>query len=85
MATSEEELMFICEQTRANRENEECAWVVDSGASLHITPSREWLSSYIAGDYGYVKMRDNGECRIVGIGSVCLTMWTGCRLILRDV
>ena len=68
-----------------NLASEESIWVIDSGASFHITPSRECFLTYIAGDHGYVKMGDNGECKIVGIGSVCLTTLTGCRLILREV
>ena len=38
VATSEEELLFICEQASVNLANEECTWVIDSGASFHITP-----------------------------------------------
>ena len=85
MATSEEELLFICEQASANLANEECTWVVDSSASFHINPWREWFSTYRDGDYGYVKMGDNGEYRIADIGSVCLKTSIGCRLTLRDV
>ena len=39
----QEELLFICEQVRANLANEECTWVIDSGASFHITPSKEYF------------------------------------------
>ena len=85
IATSNEELLFICEQTSVNLASGECTWVIDSGASYHITPSREYFSTYIVGDHGYVKMGDSGECKITGIGSVCLTTSTGCRLILKDV
>ena len=59
--------------------------MIDTGASFHITPSRECFSSYTAGDYGYVKIGDNGECRIVSIGSGCLITPTGCGLTLRNV
>ena len=38
VVTSEEELLFICEQTSANLANEGCIWVTDSGASFHIIP-----------------------------------------------
>ena len=49
IATSEEEMLFICEQASVNLANVECSWVVDSGASFHLTPKRECFSSYIAG------------------------------------
>ena len=85
MSTSEEELLFICEQARENLTNQECTWVIDSGASFHITPSKDYFSIYSAGDYGSVKMGDDGACKITGIGSVCLTTSIGCTLTLRDV
>ena len=84
IATSEDEILFICEQAITNIAREECTWVIDSGASFHITPSRECFSTYIVGDHGYVKMGDNGECKIVYVGNVCLTTSTSCRLILKD-
>ena len=40
IATSEEEMLFICEQTGVNLVNVECSWVVDFGASFHLTPKR---------------------------------------------
>ena len=30
-------------------------------------------------------MGNDGECKIVGIGNVCLLTTTGCRLMLKDV
>ena len=67
--------------------NVEYSWVVDSSASFHLTPKRECfrISSYIADDYGYVKMGNYGESKFVGIGNVCLLTSTGCRLLLKDV
>ena len=85
IATSEEEILFICEQASANLASEECTRVIDSSTSFHITLSRECFSIYIVRDHGYVKMGDNGECRIIRIGNVSLTTLTGCRLILKDV
>ena len=77
--------MFICEKTSPNLASEECTWVIDSGASFHITPSREYFSTYIVGGHGYVKMGDIGECKVAGVGSVYLTILIGCRLTLKDV
>ena len=51
--------------------------MIDSGASFHITLSREYYSTYIAGDHGYVKMGDNGECKVAVVRSVYLTTSTG--------
>ena len=85
IATSEDEILFICEQAITNIAREECTWVIDSGASFHITPSRECFSTYTIEDHDYVKMGDNGECKIVAVRDVCLTTLIGCRLILKDV
>ena len=81
IAASEEELLFISKQARVNLVNDECSWVVDSSASFHLTVTRECFSSYSFGDYGYVKMGNDGACEIVGIGSVCLLTSIGCSLV----
>ena len=81
----EAEILFICEQASTNLASEECTWVIDSGVSFHITPSRECFSTYITGNHGSIMMGNNEECKIVGVGNVCLTTSTGCRLILKDV
>ena len=47
-------------------------WVVDLGVSFHLTPKRECFASYTARDYGYVKMGNDGACKIVRIGDICL-------------
>ena len=65
-------MLFICEQASVNLANVECSWVVDSGASFHLNPKRECFSSYTTNDYGYARMGNDGESRIVGIGNVCL-------------
>ena len=47
IASSEEEMLFICEQARlVNLANVEWSWVVDSSASFHLTPKRECFLSY---------------------------------------
>ena len=40
IGTIEEELLFICKQASVNLANVECSWVVNSGASFHLTPKR---------------------------------------------
>ena len=85
IASSEEEMLFIREQASVNLANAECSWRVDSGASFHLTPKRECFSSHIPGDYGYVRMGNDGECKILGIVNVCLLTSTGYRLMLKDV
>ena len=64
--------MFIWEHASENLANEECTWEIDSGALFHIASSGECFSSYTIDDYGYIKMGNDGACKIVGIGNVCL-------------
>ena len=60
IATSEEELLLITEESELHLVSDETTWVVDSGASYHLTPDRKCFSSYRAGDHGFVKMGNEG-------------------------
>ena len=75
IATSEEELMLIIEESDLNLDSDESTWVVNSEASYHLTPDRKCFSSYKAGDHGSVKMGNEGACRKVSIGDVCSEMF----------
>ena len=50
------------------------SWVLDSDASLHVTPHREWFTSYESGSHGTVSLGDGYECDIVGIGDICMIL-----------
>lgn len=83
-ATIEE--FFICyDDDMVNLAQDDSSWIVDSGASCHVTSRRDFYSSYTSGDYGIVKMGNNGLSKIVGIGDVCLKFDTGMELVLRNV
>ena len=71
IATSEE-LLFISEQNQVNLTGNESTCVVDSSVSFHLIPNRECFSSYTTGDYDYVKLGNDGACKIVRIGDICL-------------
>ncbi|VFQ98303.1 unnamed protein product [Cuscuta campestris] len=81
-----DDLFFVCDDTNFDVAFQDCTWIIDSGASCHLTPHREFFSSYTSGDFGYVKMgKGDKSSKIVVMGTVCLKTNTGCRLILRDV
>jgi len=63
----------------------ETSWVIDSGASVHATSRRDFFTSYRSGDFGSVKMGNNGLAQAVGIGDVCLETRNGTRLVLNNV
>ena len=75
----------ISEQNELNLVDNESTWVVDSSVLFHLTANRKCFSSYKAGDGGLLKMGNEGACRIVSIGDVCLVTSIGCRLVLKDV
>jgi hypothetical protein len=41
-------------------------WLVDSGASFHMTPHREWLCEYERYDGGNVFLGDDSTTKIIG-------------------
>ncbi|KAE8731151.1 hypothetical protein F3Y22_tig00002840pilonHSYRG00482 [Hibiscus syriacus] len=52
-------------------------WILDFGCSYHITPNREWFSTYRSVNYGSVYLGDDRCCNIVGIGDVRIKMYDG--------
>eukprot|EP00253_Pinus_taeda_P036371 PITA_36371 len=53
------------------------AWLIDSGASFHFTPHREWFCEYDKYDGGDVFLGDDRKARIVGHGKVKLKLQGG--------
>ncbi|KAE8658345.1 hypothetical protein F3Y22_tig00116971pilonHSYRG00233 [Hibiscus syriacus] len=43
------------------------AWILDSGCSYHITPNREWFSTYRSVNYGFVYLGDDRCCNIIDL------------------
>ncbi|GAA0184263.1 hypothetical protein LIER_31551 [Lithospermum erythrorhizon] len=60
-------------------------WILDSGASYHICPKREWFSTYEQVDGGNIFMANNSVCKVVGIGSVKIRTHDGKFCTLEDV
>eukprot|EP00253_Pinus_taeda_P034023 PITA_34023 len=50
------------------------AWLIDSGASFHFTPHREWFYEYEKYDGGDVCLGDDRKARIIGRGKVKLKL-----------
>ncbi|MCO5569108.1 hypothetical protein L7F22_022815 [Adiantum nelumboides] len=51
-------------------------WIVDSGASFHVTPHKEWFSSYEC-RHGMVHLGNNYACDIIGAGDIKLSLPNG--------
>jgi hypothetical protein len=64
-------LASIC--THANHD----LWLIDSGASYHMTPQREWFSEYEKYDGGDIFLGDDSTTKIVGRGRFKLLLKDG--------
>lgn len=60
------------------------AWIIDSSASLHVTPHREWFSRYEE-TVGTVTLGDSYACNIVGIGDITMVFSNGMRFTIENV
>jgi hypothetical protein len=59
--------------------------LVDSGASFHMTPHREWLCEYERYDGGNVFPGDDSTTKIIGRGKVKLRLIDGRIITLPSV
>ena len=68
--TLQPQLTVICIVYNESSVNLTCHtsnWVIDSGASFHVTAYHDYFTSYINDDYGHVWMGNEGASKIVGI------------------
>ncbi|KAG8381469.1 hypothetical protein BUALT_Bualt06G0125100 [Buddleja alternifolia] len=79
------DVVIICDDACVSSSCQETDWIIDSGASYHITPHRDMFTSYTSGNFGRVRMANHGVTEVIGMGNINLETDTGCRLILRDV
>ena len=59
--------------------------MIDSSVSFHVTTYRDYFISYVNGDYGHVRIGNEGASKIVGIRDICLETSIDCKLLLQDV
>ena len=57
-------------------------WMLDSGATYHVCPRREWFSSFEKIDSGVVIMGNDHSCQVEGVGTVRIKMCDG---MVREV
>ena len=58
--------------------------MVDTTASYHATPNRDFFMTYKVGDFGTVKIGNTSCSKIVGIGDVQIKTKVGCTMVLKD-
>jgi gag-polypeptide of LTR copia-type/GAG-pre-integrase domain len=49
--------------------NDENSWIMDTGASQHMTPNRDWFESYELYN-GNVFMGNSNLCKVIGVGTI---------------
>ncbi|TXG57032.1 hypothetical protein EZV62_018345 [Acer yangbiense] len=80
-----DDFLVVYDDDVVNLACHETSWVIDSGASIHATSQRDFFASYTSGDFGDVKMGNNGVAKAVGMGDVCLETNNGMMLLLKNV
>jgi hypothetical protein len=74
--TSKEEGGDVCLASSTTHANHQ-AWLVDSGASFHMTLHRDWFSEYERYDGGNIFLGDVSTTRIIGRGNIKLRLIYG--------
>ena len=83
-ATSDD-LVILHDLDSLNLVSDESMWIIDSGVTLHVTVKKEFFTSYTPGDFGVLKMGNDGVSKVIGVGDVCLQTNIGMQLLLRGV
>ncbi|KAH9782240.1 hypothetical protein KPL71_008811 [Citrus sinensis] len=61
----------------ATKEKTQGQWVLDSGCTFHMSPNRNYFTTYQSCDGGMVLMGNNSVCKVIGIRIVSLKMYDG--------
>ncbi|VFQ72576.1 unnamed protein product [Cuscuta campestris] len=72
-----DDLIFVTDADVVNAVSDDQSWVIDSGATLHVTPRKEFFTSLKSGSFGKLKMGNDAVAEVVGIGDVCLETQMG--------
>ncbi|KAG8499425.1 hypothetical protein CXB51_005933 [Gossypium anomalum] len=60
-------------------------WILDSGCTFHMSPNRDWFTTYETVSEGVVLMGNNASCKIAGVGIIKVKMFDGVVRTLSDV
>ncbi|GKV15798.1 hypothetical protein SLEP1_g26549 [Rubroshorea leprosula] len=85
-STSGGDVTLLCDRGECcHAKNSNAEWIIDSVASYHCVPKREYFSTYKAGDFGTIKMGNKSVSHIMGVGDICVQTNVGCTLTLKNV
>lgn len=77
--------LFACDKNVINCVFQNTSWIVDSGATSHVTPRKDFFSFYTPVSSGVLKMGNAGEVKVFGVGTVCLKTNIETTLVLQNV
>ncbi|KAH9672463.1 hypothetical protein KPL70_017737 [Citrus sinensis] len=60
-------------------------WILDTGATYHLCPIKEWFTDFRNLESGAVVMGNNQPCHTMGIGTIRLKMFDGMVRELKEV
>ncbi|KAG8503063.1 hypothetical protein CXB51_000814 [Gossypium anomalum] len=60
-------------------------WILDSGYTFHMSPNRDWFTTYETVFEGVVLMGNSASCKITGVGTIKVKMFDGVVRTLSDV
>ncbi|KAG8492887.1 hypothetical protein CXB51_010059 [Gossypium anomalum] len=59
-------------------------WILDSGYTFHMSPNRDWFTTYETVSEGVVLMGNNASCKITGVGTIKVKIFDGVVTTLSD-
>ncbi|RDY03182.1 hypothetical protein CR513_13256, partial [Mucuna pruriens] len=62
---SGDDLVILRDFELVNFVFDESIWIIDSGATLHVRPRKEFFTSYMTGDFGVLKMGNDGVTKVM--------------------
>ena len=60
-------------------------WLIDSGATWHMTSRREWFHTYETISRGFVHMGDDHALKIASVGTIKMKMFDGTIRTIEEV
>lgn len=66
-----------------NQTSHETSWVIDR--CFHSYTLHDGILYVLYGNFGYLKMINDGEGKVIGIGDICLETDSAFKLNLKDV
>ncbi|KAK9043650.1 hypothetical protein V6N11_071985 [Hibiscus sabdariffa] len=63
-ASTREDLLVICDENSVNLARDKTSWMIDTGASVHVTSRMDFFTSYTPGDFGGIEDGHASDIRL---------------------